>query len=224
MLQLKVSMVLCAAEELLRPCSNLVRNGMVPMVRMGIKSVVRGLALSGRLFLIGICLMSASASASSSDADTCEEQDMLAPSATLALRSTLEASGNYVGLFEFHNIDVASLVEISGDRSANVFSVHRPQARIQFKDLNGSWTTLMYGPIEEYSPPTSSLRIPSKTKVTLRAVLFPKKLVRHDGSVFRLLLSLAAPNKCLASLPFRAHRAAGEIKQFVSITPKLSGK
>lgn len=183
---------------------------MVPMVR------------KGRIFLIAMWLTgaSASASASSSAFETCDVQDKSAPRATLTLRSTFEdKAGNFVGLFQFHNIDLAQSVKISGAGDQQGFSVRRPQAKIQFKDLNGSWTTLIPGPPEEYLGTTSALHVASKSTVTLRIVLFPKKLVMQDGSDFRLLLSFADPGSCMASLPFRALRPPGGVQGFVSVAP-----
>ena len=183
---------------------------MLPMVR------------KGRLFLIAMWLIGASplASASSSAFETCDVQDPLGPRATLTLRGTFEdKAGNFVGLFQFHNIDLAQSVKIAGAGDKHGFAVHRPQAKVQFKDLNGNWTTLAPGPLEENLQPTSALHVASKSTVTLRIVLFPKKLVMQDGSDFRLLLSFADPGSCMASLPFRALRPPGGVQGFVSVAP-----
>ena len=154
--------------------------------------------------------------------DTCEDQDMLAPRATLVLKNTsVDKNGNFSGLFEFHNFDLAPTVTILGARNGGFFVVSRPQARIEFRDLNGRWTLLSIMPLEEFLDTSSRLSIASRSKMVFKTVLFPQELVANDGSDFRLLLSLSTPSTCVASIPFRAYPGRSQIQGFVS---SASGK
>lgn len=147
----------------------------------------------------------------------CEEPDPIMPQATIILtHSSVDRRGNHVGTFEFRNHAISPAVEISASRDGRFAGVSRPQAQVEFKDLNGTWTVLDM-PVEEFVPGGFKLRVAAGATATFRIMLFPKNLVRRDGSDFRVVVRLANPDACVVSYPFRAAPMRKPVSGFVSL-------
>lgn len=88
--------------------------------------------------------------------------------------------------------------------------------RIEFKDLNGVWTTMMIGPLAHYAKRTVKLVVKARASVVFEAYMCPKAMVQKAGDEFILKLYTNRPHQCVMSLPFKALRAARPVKGFVS--------
>lgn len=170
-----------------------------------------------------LVLASSAAGAAAPGQEDCVGFDPIAPYANLFMkRSYLDKRGDFIGVFEFSNDDLGPSVDLAGDLEGKLLMMNRPQAQIEFKDLNGTWTRLQAGPIEHYTKPAHKVQVKQKAKLQFKARLFQKQLVETDGSQFMLVLYTDNPRRCVRSLPFTASPARSPIKEFISApTPRV---
>jgi hypothetical protein len=99
-------------------------------------------------------------------AEVCIEPDPLLPAATLVLKRAERVDDAFHAEFELDNRSI-DVVELPGRRANGKFYVDYPDARIEFRDINGIWTQLLDHAAGTFLSSPSTLKAEKGSKVSL---------------------------------------------------------
>jgi len=172
------------------------------------------LTVVGGVILISVASWCAAASAS----DSCVEEDALVPNTTLTLTSAVKNhDGAFVGDFRLQNLRIARGIVIPARKASESFYIDYPDATVQFRDLNGTWTTLANHLPGTFGPSPDALKVGLHSMASFKVELFSVQLGNLSGTDFRLAIRLA-DRSCIVSQPFRAYPDRASITKIESLT------